>query len=248
MSAVSPGRFPRTSGRKAPPLWDNARTQHSRGRLYLALALRNLALDLFAERCCPRRQNLSLLRTWPRLWIAFGDPAILDLLGLLGNRWVLASPAIEMEGADPQHGLDLWQRVREAFQRRRQPHHIRDAGEVARVLYHAALLRERRIVVSPYVADGPILRFWSRDAERGHKRVERGDIALKFLSGDLRCLFGIRVPARPGRVIERTTASRMRCPYRQAAERLRMDQRAVRSISSTTAGISSRSASLPSGM
>src|SRR3546814_9879464 len=78
------------------------------------------------------------------LGIAIGNPARADLGGLFGDRRMLTGPPIEMESADPEHGLDLGERVGEAFQRCGQPHHVGDAREVSRILHDAALLRERR--------------------------------------------------------------------------------------------------------
>src|SRR3546814_14618110 len=67
--------------------------------------------------CCEgrgaRRQYTGTIRARPTLGIAIGNPARADLGGLFGDRRMLTGPPIEMERADPEHGLDLGERSEE---------------------------------------------------------------------------------------------------------------------------------------
>jgi len=108
-----------------------------------------------------------------------GDSAGTDALGDGADILVLASPPVELKSAHAKALLDLRDRVGETLQRRWQPDHVANAGIEPLVLYDMALPCEILVVVSPDMADGPVLGL-AFDAQGLHERDGRPDVLLEL--------------------------------------------------------------------
>ncbi len=67
---------------------------------------------------------------------------------------MFADEAVQVVRADAEHRLHLGERIGAPFERRGDPDHVPEAGEVPRVLDDLVLRDEGRVVIAPDVTIG----------------------------------------------------------------------------------------------
>ena len=158
------------------------------------------------ERCGSRWKKVRTVWCRPAQRIDFWYRPASNGFCLLADRFVLARPAIKIEGTGPQHQFNLRQGIRKTLERRRQPHHISHTRKIARVLHDTTFADKGRIVVAPNMADCPVARSRTCNAKDSNQGLTGRNVSFHLFDYLLGSSPGIGVPTLPAPIIKRPPA------------------------------------------